>query len=238
MPPVVHSSDESDSDGTDVIMPRKVEKQPAAEESEDEVEAQASEEEEGEEEEEEEDGDGEEYIVEAIMDHRFDRNNLFFHVKWQDYPHKKDWTWEPEDHLTGGSDAILQEYYNKIGGRPVQKSPSRGASAARKRARNSTSAAATPAKSSKKSRVSASAKSVDVDSPSEARWEPPTGSWEEHITHIDTIERNDNGLVCYLQWQNGKKTQHDIHTVHQKCPQRMLSFYEQHLVFKETGSLS
>jgi hypothetical protein len=104
---------------------------------------------------------------------------------------------------SGGSDAILQEYYNKIGGRPVQKSPSRGASSARKRGRNSTSTAVTPAKSSKKTRVSIATKSVDVDSPSEARWEPPAGSWEDHITHIDTIEKSDNGLVCYLQWYVG-----------------------------------
>lgn len=27
------------------------------------------------------------------------KKQLFFHVKWQDYPNKKDWTWEPEDHL-------------------------------------------------------------------------------------------------------------------------------------------
>jgi len=224
MPPVVDSSD-SDSDGADVIMPRKYKKQQAAEESDDEVEPDDGEEE----------GDENEYIVEAIMDHRFDGNELFFHVKWQDYPHKKDWTWEPEEHLTGGSDAILQEYYNKIGGRPVQKSPSRGVSSARKRGRNSASTAATPAKSSKKARTSIA---IGAGSPSEAQWKPPAGSWEEHITHIDTIEKNETGLVCYLQWENGKKTQHDIHTVHKKCPQRMLAFYEQHLVFKETGGLS
>jgi hypothetical protein len=67
MPPVVHSSDESDTDGADVIMPRNVKKQ--ADDSEDEVDPEAIDDDE-----EEEGGDDEEYIVEAIMDHRFDGN--------------------------------------------------------------------------------------------------------------------------------------------------------------------
>jgi hypothetical protein len=25
--------------------------------------------------------------------------DLLFHVKWEGYPNKKDWTWEPEEHL-------------------------------------------------------------------------------------------------------------------------------------------
>ena len=28
---------------------------------------------------------------------------------------------------------------------------------------------------------------------------------------------------------NGKKSQHEVHTVYKKAPQRMLKFYEQHL---------
>ena len=36
---------------------------------------------------------------------------------------------------------------------------------------------------------------------------------------------------------NGRKSMHSLDVVYKKCPQRMLTFYEQHLVFKDSGSL-
>lgn len=191
-----------------------------------------------------ENGDDEIFLVESIMDHRFGgskNDELFFHVKWENYPNKKDWTWEPEENLMGGSDEIMQTYFQKIGGRPEPKSPEiRGS--ARKRARTSAASTLTPARSaSKKTRVSNLSLTLgdEVDeefslTTSGSNWKPPSGSWEEHIANIDTIEKSTKGLVCFVHWSNGNKSQHDLNVIYKKCPQKMLSFYEQHLVFKQS----
>lgn len=188
-------------------------------------------------EDEDEDKDDEVFTVEAIMDHRFGGKNnkeIFFHVKWENYPNKKDWTWEPEENLKGGSDEILQSYFEKLGGRPQPKSNVRTPASSRKR-RNTQ----TPAKSStKKLRTSTISVDMQDDSPIKdeaTKWKPPAGSWENEISHIDTIERISKGLVCYVQWVNGRKSQHDLAVLYKKCPQRMLAFYEQHLMFKESN---
>lgn len=97
----------------------------------------------------------------------------------------------------------------------MQKSSKAAPASSRKRGRQSTAgttASATPAKSAKKPRTSITAQAVaaaDDYSDGEAvagvadedkKWKPPAGNWEEHIAHIDTIEKTDKGLVCYVQW--------------------------------------
>ncbi len=50
--------------------------------------------------EEEEEEDDEMFAVEEIMSHIFDDDGqLLFHIKWENYPNKKDFTWEPEKNL-------------------------------------------------------------------------------------------------------------------------------------------
>ncbi|KAL7276906.1 hypothetical protein RUND412_000098 [Rhizina undulata] len=207
----------------------------------------------------------EEYIVEAIKDHKYEGKTLKLHVKWKGYEKKSDMTWEPEDNLAGASE-VLEEYYKAIGGRPTYTAPTG------KRGRVSGVSGATPvtASGNKRARTLANARNgVDspvpapspVSAPAPAHEEKsrlPSGSWEDEIVAIDTIEKTDKGLICYVQWNGGKKTQHEIHTLYTKCPQKvslrivpkstssdtdfvlnsqMLHFYEQHLVFKESGSL-
>lgn len=100
-----------------------------------------------------------------------------------------------------GAKEVLMDYYKKIGGRPEL----RAASSAVKRGRQSTGSApasATP-KNNKRARTSLSAKNVEEASPvpSDDKWKPPAkGSWEDEITAIDTIEKTNSGLVCYVQW--------------------------------------
>lgn len=177
--------------------------------------------------EEEEAGDDEEeedeYVVEAIKDHKFEGKTLMLLVKWKGYEKKSDMTWEPEENCAGAKE-VLEEYFKSLGGKPKY------SAASNKRSRPSTSG--TPAASKKKSKTTST-----NDSPAaveEPKWKPPAGSWEDEISAIDTIEKTEKGLICYIQWGNGKKSQHEVHTVYKKAPQRMLKFYEQHLVFKET----
>lgn len=131
----------------------------------------------------------------------------------------------------------MAEYFRSVGGKPVYEAPSEG----KKRSRPSTGGNA----SAKKKKVTPARDTSD--GPEEPKWKPPAGSWEDEIQAIDTIEKTDKGLICYVQWfvtfhrdvlpkltfngrGNGKKSQHEVHTVYKKAPQRMLHFYEQHLL--------
>ncbi|KAI8411279.1 hypothetical protein FOFC_07873 [Fusarium oxysporum] len=66
------------------------------------------------------------------------------------------------------------------------------------------------------------------------KWSPPSGSWEDEIEKIDACEEDENGkLIVYLIWKNGQKTNHGTQIIYEKCPQKMLQFYEEHV--KITG---
>jgi len=177
---------------------------------------------------EEGEGDGEEtgedeYVVEAIKDHKFEGKTLMLLVKWKGYEKKSDMTWEPEENCEGAKE-VLDEYFESIGGKPQYAAPTN------KRSRPSVG---TPGTAKKKKTTPSNESPAPTEEP---KWKPPPGSWEEEIQAIDTLEKTEKGLICYLQWANGRKSQHEVHTVYKKAPQRMLKFYEQHLVFKETGT--
>lgn len=54
----------------------------------------------------------------------------------------------------------------------------------------------------------------------EARFKPPTGSWEENVREIDMC--SENGILkVYLTWQGGEKTLHNTDQVYKRCPQRV-----------------
>ncbi|EPS42010.1 hypothetical protein H072_4054 [Dactylellina haptotyla CBS 200.50] len=163
----------------------------------------------------------EEFTVEKIVDHKWEDGILKYKVKWKGYEKKADQTWEPEDTL---EDVVaLDEYLKAIGGRPAPNSAKRG--------RKSTgSATATPA--AKKNRVK---QDTTVAQLKEDDWDPPAGSWEEDVRMIETLERSGNEHICYVQWVNGKRTQHPLHVIYQRCPQKMLKFYESHLVFRDSA---
>ncbi|KAF3907875.1 hypothetical protein ABW21_db0200060 [Orbilia brochopaga] len=172
---------------------------------------------------EEQDGEGEEeaeeYVVEKILDWKYDEEGLKYKVKWKGYEKKSDQTWEPESMLEDV--AALGEYLKQIGGRPKpSQTPKRG--------RKSVGGTATPV--SKKNRIKQESGGVK-----EEEWEPPAGSWENDVLMIETLERNGEQFVCYIQWVNGKRTQHQLHVIYQRCPQKMLKFYESHLVFRDSA---
>lgn len=73
----------------------------------------------------------------------------------------------------------------------------------------------------------------------------PPGSWEELVSNIDHIEETldpkTGGLkrVAYIHWCDGDDpvhTRHDLTTLYKKCPQKMLVYYESHLVFRNTAA--
>ncbi|KAJ4340615.1 hypothetical protein N0V95_007440 [Ascochyta clinopodiicola] len=219
MPPALSDLESSDSEIPATKAPKLSKKQPAAP-----VEAPV--------EDNEDDTDGEdagedEYVVEKILGHRFSKGVLEFDVKWQGYDNPKDRTWEPEENMETAAD-VLKEYYEDIGGRPENKGTKR-----KGRASTAKSDSATPGSSSKRPKQS---KSESV----EKAWSPPPGSWEHDVSHIDTVEQSidpktgKEAKYAYIVWNNQKKTQHPLKHIYTKCPQKMLVYYESHLVFTTT----
>ncbi|KAK3303566.1 uncharacterized protein B0T15DRAFT_540616 [Chaetomium strumarium] len=179
-----------------------------------------------------EDGDEEEvYVVEKIMSHMIDpkQGKPYFEVKWEGYDDEADRTWEPEENLVENASEALNEYLQSIGGREKLLEETAKVLKSKKRGRPSPS---TPQPTQKRSRRNGG-HPVDSEPPLSAKaatWKPPPGSWEDHIAQLDACEDEvTHKLVVYVTWKNGHKTQHETSVIYQRCPQKMLQFYERHV---------
>ena len=166
--------------------------------------------------------DDEEFIVEKILDHVIEDDQLRLKVKWEGYDDPSDLTWEPEDNLAEAQE-VLQEYYDKVGGREALFDKPNDKK--RKRARHSTNSVLRSGTEMlpKKPRHNHPADSTPPkDEYSEPRrFQPPSGSWEDHIENIDAIQGDDGKLWIYLTWKTGDKTRHDTKTIYKRCPQQV-----------------
>jgi chromobox protein 1 len=121
-----------------------------------------------------------------------------------------------------GAIDVLNEYFQKIGGRPEPKGQKRKG---RPSAAGTKSESGIPASSTK--RVKADTEEKKMKEKREAQWSPPPGSWEHDVSYIDTVEQTKNPKTgepekfAYLVWMNGRKTQHPLKHVYQKCPQKV-----------------
>jgi len=50
----------------------------------------------------------------------------------------------------------------------------------------------------------------------------PEGSWEDHIEQIESVEENASGLLFFVKWVDGHRTQHSSQQCRQKCPQKVI----------------
>ncbi|KAH7119699.1 hypothetical protein B0J11DRAFT_66712 [Dendryphion nanum] len=179
-------------------------------------------------------GDQDEYVVEKILSHKTNKSGNTYQVKWLGYEAVEDMTWEPEANLDTAK-AILRAYWKSIGGRPQygKSAPSPGPTAAKGKKRKGRKSGA------------ATVEDDDVDTPPvntakrvKQEWMPPPGSWENDVDLVETVEESIDPKTGnmerfgYLLWTNGKKTQHPLKHLYSKCPQKMLQYYEQHLVFR------
>ncbi|KAF9116018.1 hypothetical protein BGX27_005251 [Mortierella sp. AM989] len=73
-------------------------------------------------------------------------------------------------------------------------------------------------------------------------WTPPSSwaSWDSHIDRVDAVEQRhsdgSNGelqLIVHILWKDGKRSEVPSKLAHKKCPQKLLDFYEGHLLFQE-----
>ncbi|KAK3073437.1 hypothetical protein LTR53_005015 [Teratosphaeriaceae sp. CCFEE 6253] len=234
MPPAI-SDDESDDVGVPEMIPAKFGKKAAVE----------TEPEDGEGEDDDEEEAEDEYRVEKILSHDFEKDGTVkYEIKWFGYDADEDLTWEPLENLDGAKD-ILKTYHAKIGGPP--ESPARSAKKGGKGKRTASEAfkdSPAPASSSKKKgRKSNGTAEVPADPPTRIM---PLGSWDDHVLRVTSIveeiipsakgakggEKEKKELTGLLDWNDGgPKTQHKMKVLRQKVPQRLLDYYEQHLVF-------
>ncbi|RAL16375.1 uncharacterized protein BO97DRAFT_440153 [Aspergillus homomorphus CBS 101889] len=185
---------------------------------------------------EEEDEEEEEdvYHVEKIVAHEWGKKGeLLLQVKWKGYDDPADMTLEPEDNLDGAKEAV-DEYFRGLGGRPEKPQPKKRKSIGRP------PKSATPEKPQqpnkrRKSRANESPEPQPADDSDSGSWVPKSKSWEKEVENVDTIfrEPGTSNLLAILNWKNGKKSKVLIGTCYEKCPRKMLEFYESHLVFKE-----
>ncbi|KAI1208586.1 heterochromatin protein one [Annulohypoxylon truncatum] len=192
----------------------------------------------GEEEDEEggEDLDEDEFIVEKILSHAVEPNGAFkFKVKWEGYEKKSDQTWEDDENLKENASDVLEEYLKSVGGREKILEDAKTALKTKKRGRP---ASGTPTNGAKRRRNGDHPDSATPPASGKA-WRVPVGSWEDEVESIDACHDENTGkLIVYLTWKNGQKTQHDTKVVYQRCPQKMLQFYERHVKIVMSSSES
>ncbi|KAF1969991.1 hypothetical protein BU23DRAFT_591305 [Bimuria novae-zelandiae CBS 107.79] len=212
MPPALSDEEVSASSGDEQI-PAKKQKQPKKAEP---VKGEG-----------EDEAEEDEYVVESILGHKKSKGSILYHVKWQGYDDPADMTWEGEDNLEDVQ--ALVDYHKSIGGRPEAGTKRKG----RKSGVDTESSNPVAAKRMKK----------------EKEWAPPAGSWEDEVDHVDTVEQRTNPKTGqpekygYLVWKQRSgpdhqiKTQHPLQLIFKKCPQRMLAYFEEHLVFNNTDEV-
>ncbi|ESZ93329.1 hypothetical protein SBOR_6282 [Sclerotinia borealis F-4128] len=240
MPPPIISDDEgSVSDASEQEYKRDVKGKAKSDESEPEEELKVESDAEPDEGQEED-----EFVVEKILKHAIDEGGVLrFQVKWEGWNKKSDLTWEPEENLETAQD-ILNAYLESVGGKEslMDQFNEKKAEAAelaekkqgKKRGRPSTGAGTPQANGKKLRKNGHPCSSTPPASLEPTQFKPPSGTWEDDVVTIEAMEGPNAEVIVYLTWKGGAKSQHPLHQVYKRCPQKMLSFYERHLVFKKT----
>lgn len=92
----------------------------------------------------------------------------------------------------------------------------------KKRGRPSTGATGTPQSNGKKSRKNGHPlDSTPPASMESVQFKPPQGSWEDDVVTIEAMEGANAEVIVYLTWKGGFKSQHPLHQVYKRCPQKV-----------------
>jgi chromobox protein 1 len=130
----------------------------------------------------------------------------------------------------------LEEYHNSIGGAPEP--PSKGKKKGAQK-RTASEALDSPVLSATKKRGGRKSQTNGNDT-EESHFTLPKGSWESDISHIMSITEDDEPdankpgetkktLMGFVEWNDGRKSKHPMKTLRTKCPQHLLTYYENHL---------
>ncbi|KAL9630771.1 MAG: hypothetical protein Q9204_004548 [Flavoplaca sp. TL-2023a] len=153
-----------------------------------------------------------------------------------------------------GARDLLEAYWKSIGGKPVPGTKEKPTG--KKRGRQSTGTIQPAAKKQKKPGRKSTSALEDPDATPEPpkgyqdvnpdTWKPPPphdNAWENLVMNVDTIEKDDRGeLWAFLVWNEKNeddrfnRSKAKLATCNKACPQKMLRFYEQHVVFTNSKS--
>lgn len=134
---------------------------------------------------------------------------------------------------------VLKAYWAKIGGKPEAKpkTPAKKGNKRKSLAQHTPEADAT---STTKRRGRKSIKTAD-EPDGDKMPTLPEGSWEDHIEAIESVEERAGGLMFYVVWNNGSRTEHSSQQCRQKCPQKVIRSCPQscmyHLLTCDSSSL-
>lgn len=127
----------------------------------------------------------------------------------------------------------LQEYHDKIGGPPEP--PSKKKKGGNKRTASQALDSPAPSAAKKRGR-----KSLTNGASEHVEFQLPKGSWESEVDHVMSIVEDEEPdtskagktnkvLMGFIQWNDKRKSKHPMKTLRTKCPQALLTYYENHL---------
>eukprot|EP00088_Acartia_fossae_P029578 TRINITY_DN30445_c0_g1_i1.p1 TRINITY_DN30445_c0_g1~~TRINITY_DN30445_c0_g1_i1.p1 ORF type:complete len:213 (-),score=23.79 TRINITY_DN30445_c0_g1_i1:105-743(-) len=202
------------------------------------------------------------YTVEAVVKHRTVRgNSLEFLIKWKDYPSSEN-TWEAENDVYAKD--LIDEYWIRINEKEKKKSeksashskPRSSTGGSSKRAREPPSTIAIDSDTEEETAAKPPAKVTKVAHSTPTRKPTPPVSdddedrlskeaieellkiknWETKVREIETVHRDeDGGLVLHVRWQSNAISFHKASVVNERCPQKVIKFYEERLTFRAPG---
>ncbi|KAI9598171.1 hypothetical protein BDF19DRAFT_433739 [Syncephalis fuscata] len=169
------------------------------------------------------------YEVEAIIGNRNRKGRQQFLIKWKGYPDDEN-TWEDIENVN--AEELLEDYWRNFhanGGNKKKKESSN------KRRRSDVSNAEefklndTPDDKSKLNSSIDSKSSINTPSSKTSLISDISYSidWEDHVLKVETVERIANNNLL----ERWKQTVHHASQVHERCPLKLISFYEDHLNF-------
>lgn len=132
----------------------------------------------------------------------------------------------------------VKEYHNSIGGAPEP--PSKGKKKGPQK-RTASEALDSPVPSATKKRGGRKSQTNGTTELEQSHFTLPKGSWESEVSHVMSIIEEDDPestkpageagkiLMGFLQWNDERKSKHPMKTLRTKCPQALLTYYENHL---------
>lgn len=184
---------------------------------------------------EEREEDGEEYVVEKILDKRYNRKKkrVEYLIKWTGYDSESENTWEPIENCKSASDAIreFEENLKKI---HVTRSSKR---IVKKSSSSEYEKCKLPDHASKRKR-----KKLETKFPSEVESE---GQSDEEIksscVEIDCIlgvKKENDKIMALVRFEDGHYDIISTEILVNKCPKRLVHYYENLLQFSSTEETS
>ncbi|SCO54694.1 uncharacterized protein FFNC_15629 [Fusarium fujikuroi] len=160
------------------------------------------------------------FEVEHILEHeKREHGKIWFLVKWRGYSQKEN-SWEPEMNFKDSGEDILGEYYDKLN----TLEESRRVAETKKRTQTVGSTFVT---AGKRCKTEGSTQCI-----TDATWPTAVEKWSClsewcKVKTINGCDKNIAGcLIFHVTWNNGDQTKHDKETIYERCPQKMLEYYE------------